>query len=113
MQENLRLIIAKSPAAAGEAMQTIKAIGANSPIVQTRYNRAVTMALADPQAEFTADERAQLAEAVATEGNGLERLTLYVKPDQAKEIRHAAVNAGKRLSEYLKEAVLERVEKGG
>ncbi len=112
MQDNLRLIIAKSPSAYREAMKTLQAIGANSPIVQTRYNHTVQMALDDPEAEFTAEERAQLAEAVTVEeSNDLERLTLYVRSEDAKAIRHAAVNAGKRLSEYLKETVLERVRK--
>lgn len=61
MQDALKLIIGKSPAASCMAAKTLQAIGAGSPMVQHRYNHTVALALGDQGAEFTADERALIA----------------------------------------------------
>lgn len=61
MFDALRTIIARSPAAAREAIHCLRAIAVNSPAVQAHYNNAVRLALGDPQAAFTAEERALLA----------------------------------------------------
>ena len=58
----LRLIAAKSPNAMREAIKTIQAIDLNSPVAQRRYNHTVQIAFNDPQAEFSADERAMIAD---------------------------------------------------
>lgn len=60
MTNALRLITARSADAGAEAMHTLRAISAHSPILQIRYNRTVEMALADRAANWTADERALL-----------------------------------------------------
>ena len=72
----LRLIAAKSPNAMREAINTIRAINLNSPVAQRRYNRVVEIAFNDPQAEFSADERAMIADGLdIVEQSG--RPTLY------------------------------------
>jgi hypothetical protein len=72
----LRLIAAKSPNAMHEAIKTIQAIDLNSPMAQRRYNHTVQIAFNDPQAEFSADERAMIADGLdIVEQSG--RPTLY------------------------------------
>ncbi len=61
MDDALKLIIARSPAATAEAVSTLRAIGAKSPTVQQRYQHTVELALNDPDADFTADERSLIA----------------------------------------------------
>lgn len=62
MIEALKLIIARSPAAANEAVRTIAAERINSPVAARRYLHVLQMALNDPQAEFSNAEREMLAE---------------------------------------------------
>lgn len=61
MQDALRIIAAKSPDARSEAVKTLQAISAGSPIVQHRYNRTIFLAFGDSQADFTADEHVLIA----------------------------------------------------
>ena len=52
MEDALRLIIAKSPSAAGQAMKTLHALSVKSPLLQHRYNATLDMALNDLQADL-------------------------------------------------------------
>jgi hypothetical protein len=61
MKTALQIIISKSPAAASDAADCLKAIRVKSPAVQSRYENVVRVAFGDPQAEFTTDERAIIA----------------------------------------------------
>lgn len=63
MEQALKIIIAKSANAFHEAIQCLHALRVNSPMTQNRYNHCLSIALHDPHAVFTADERAILAEA--------------------------------------------------
>ena len=53
IEEALKVIIAKSPDAASQAIKTIHAMNVKSPLRQHRYNATVDAALNDPKAEFT------------------------------------------------------------
>lgn len=70
MKQALQIIIAKSPSASDEAMDCLKAIQVRSPIVQRRYENAVRLAFADPQAEFTPEERELIAGYLANDDEG-------------------------------------------
>ncbi len=63
MIDALRIIIAGSPEAARLAAQTMRAIMAGGPktAVQQRYNWVAELALSDPQAEFTREQRTLIA----------------------------------------------------
>ncbi len=61
VENALRIIIAKSPAAMREAIDTFQALDAQRIAIQQQYNQVVQLALNDPQAEFTGEERAILA----------------------------------------------------
>lgn len=61
MKQALQLIVSKSPAAADEALDCLKAIRAKSPVVGRRYEHTVQIALNDPQAEWTPADRALVA----------------------------------------------------
>ena len=64
IDEALRVIIAASPAGAGEAMVCIQAMRSKSPIIGVRFNRAVELAFSDPEAQFTTEQRAAIAQMV-------------------------------------------------
>lgn len=106
MENALRIIIARSPDAARHAINTIRAIQARSPIVQDRYNRVVDLALSDPQATFTAEERAALAEFVTVSGSdtGTREYTLRVRltDNERDDLEARAENAGQSLSQYVR-----------
>lgn len=103
MSDALRTIIAGSPAAARDAMDCLRAIAAKSPIVQTRYNNAVSVALSDPQAEFTAEQRALMAEhVVVDDAETRSVITLRLTPSERAAIASAADGAGQTVSEYMR-----------
>lgn len=105
MMEALRVIVGGSPAAGREAMQAIKALHAGSPIVQSRYNRAVSTALSDPEAQFTPEERRLLAGAVAGEGGDTRRervLHIRLTEDEHARLTDAADAAGQAVSVYVR-----------
>lgn len=60
MIETLQLILSRSSAAQGEAMNALKAIRVKSPMVERRYERTLSTALADPAVDWTMEERALL-----------------------------------------------------
>jgi len=104
MEDALRLIIAQSPDAAREAMKTLMAIRAGSPAVQQRYNHVVEIALADPSAMFTAQERALIAEHISasdveTRDN---TLSLRLTCEERAQLEAAASAAGLSLSQYAR-----------
>lgn len=105
MEQALKLIIVKSPDAMREAMKTLQAIRAKSPIVQQRYNRVVDMALNDSQAEFTAEERAVLAAPLTGNEDEGRAFMLRVRLTEAEraELQEEANAANKNMSEYVRQ----------
>lgn len=108
MIDALKLIVARSPMAASQAMQCISAIKAKSPVVQHRYNRCVEAAFSDPNAEFSADERELIAEYVASEG-GEDRpqskffdVRIRVNATEKAAIQQKAANAGLTVSDFIR-----------
>jgi hypothetical protein len=61
----LRLIAARSPRAADRALTAIRAAEVRSPVLATRLLHVVRDALRDTEAEWTPDERAQIAALIA------------------------------------------------
>jgi hypothetical protein len=103
--EALKIIIAKSPNAAEEAIRTIAAARNNSPILQVRYSNVLIRALADPRAEFTPDERELLAAVIETPGTATRDFTLNLRLTSSErvELEQAAQTAGLSLSEYSRQ----------
>jgi len=105
----LKLIIARSPRAAGDAITAIAAARNNSPVLDVRYLRVMQLALNDPDAEFSAAERAQLAEGVPNPGGSEARsYTLHVRmsDDERARLTALAEADGIGLSEYVRRKVL-------
>lgn len=103
MSDALRMIITGSPAAARDAMDCLRAIAVRSPMVQQRYNNAVHVALGDPQAEFTAEQRAMIAEHLQIDdAETREVVSVRLTPSERAEIAHAADAAGQTVSEYMR-----------
>jgi hypothetical protein len=102
--EALKLIIARSPRAAEHAVIAIQAARNKSPILQARYAQVLTMALADPAAEFTADERAVLAAGIDGGDAGGRDFTLRVRLTEQERVSlsDAADAEGISLSEYVR-----------
>lgn len=110
MTEALRVIIGGSPAAGQEAIRTMRAIQAGSPIVQARYNRTVELALGDDGASFTPAERRLLAvsvDAVDGEPERRERvLHIRLTEDEHARLQDAAGAAGQSVSVYVRGRIL-------
>jgi hypothetical protein len=109
MLEALRLIVARSPMAGHDAVQTLRAYHARSPILGTRYALVLEQALADPDAQFTPEERQLLADAIVTgpiEGgdDGARDQTVRFRATAAEveALRQAAGPAGQTISEYVR-----------
>lgn len=105
MKDALQIIISRSAAAADEAMDCLKAIRAKSPMVVRRYENAVGLALSDPQASFTADERALIASYLAGDEGALKPRSVRLSDEdwaQARKIGggDATVGIRKALKEY-------------
>lgn len=104
MEDALRLIIAKSPAAAGQAIKTLHAVSVKSPLLQHRYNATLDMALNDPQAEFTPAERATLAQfAAAGEKIRETRLQVRLTISEKLYLQQLAAERNLTLSDYVRE----------
>ncbi len=106
MIEALRIIAAKSPHAGTQAMQCIKAIQVNSPIVKERYNRVVEMAFSDPQAEFTSGDRQLIAESInGGESNRTATVRFRVSPAEQEDLQRMADDAGVTVSDYIRSRI--------
>lgn len=62
MRDALLTIISKSDRATPHAVKTMKALNAESPILQQRYQMTVEVAFDDPNAEFTDEERQRIVQ---------------------------------------------------
>lgn len=104
MIDALRIIVAKSPNAASQAMTTIAALGNNSPMAQQRYNMVVQIALNDPSANFTDAERAVLAENLDITGNSQRTFMLRVRLTETEraELQKLADESGQTMSDYAR-----------
>lgn len=112
MESALRIIIARSPNATGEAIATLAAIRAKSPVLQLRYNHAAELAFNDPGATFTPEERAEIA---ANLGSGVDEIrdyTLRIRLTDAERIdlTRMAEAAGMSMSEYVRARVFAQGE---
>jgi len=108
MIDALRLMIARSPQASGQAIDCIKAIKAKSPVLQHRYNRAAEAAFADPNAEFAPDERELIASYIDDEGgDGPKLLDVRIRVDQAEKaaIQQMATDAGMTVTEFIRSKI--------
>jgi len=104
--EALKIIIARSPNAAEEAVRTIQAARNNSPILQTRYANVLIRALADGQATFTPEERELIASAIEAP-TGTRDVTLRVRltTSENAQLTEAADQAGQSVSEYVRRKI--------
>jgi len=109
MEKALKLIIARSPDGAYEAMRTLLAIRVSSPMIQQRYHRTIEIALGDPQAQFTADERALLAEHLEIVPDGTRDFTLRIRLTAAEheELIATADDEHTTVSEFVRRQLFE------
>lgn len=111
MEEALRIIVAKSPMAGSQAMQTLQAIKAKSPVLQDRYNRTVQTALSDSQADFTSEERALIASCVgsgaADDATPLRVLDVRVRvtPEEKERIQQMAADEDMNVSDFIRDRI--------
>lgn len=99
MRDALTLIISKSPGAMREAIKCLQAIGANSSIVQQRYNYVVDIALNDQHAGFTAKERTLIAsylDIADTAGSRNKLVQIRVTAQEKADLEIMAAAAGFR-----------------
>lgn len=101
----LRLIVTKSPAAFQEAAKTLAARN----VLPLRLSVVAEMALRDGEAEWTAQERAQIAALLQPESDAGEPRTLdvRVRVNEAEKasIQSAAAAAGQTVSDYIRDRI--------
>ncbi len=101
MIEALRIIAAKSPAAAAEAIKTLKI-----PVKtrQIRYNFVADMAINDPEANFSAEERALIVKFIEPIDQAKSRMLppIRVTEEEYAQIVDAAHLAGTTVSSYIR-----------
>jgi len=107
MEEALRIIISKSTNATSEAIQCLAAIRAKSPVLQLRYNHCVTLAFNDPEANFSREERALIAEHLGTGADDSRSYTLRIRLTDAEraELTRLAESVGLTMSEYVRKHI--------
>lgn len=103
----LKIIIAKSPAAARRAAHAIQVVQVNSMSANTRYFEAVRAALDDPDASFTAEDRAALAAGYTVEPDETRDYTLRIRlTDRERQaLALASETAGMTISEYARQMI--------
>lgn len=108
--EALKIIIAKSPRAGEEAIRTIAAARNKSPILQARYSNVLIRAFADPEANFTPEERETLAAGIEAPNTGNRGYTIQVRLNTSEyaSISGSAEMAGQSISEYVRQKLFEK-----
>lgn len=105
----LRLIAAKAPSATHEALGAIRGQQVGSPLAARRAERAASMALEDPQAEWTAEERLLLASLLGADGPDEEprRLDLRIRVNEREKaiVQRLAEDAGMTVSDFIRSKI--------
>lgn len=104
ISDALRLIAGKSPDALHEALGALKGQQVKSPMAQRRADRAIEMALRDPQAGFTSAERVELAALLSGAGNETRSLDVRVRVtvEEKERIQEMADEAGMTVSDFIR-----------
>lgn len=101
----LRLIVTKSPAAFQEAAKTLAA----RVVLPLRISNVAAMALRDTVAQWTAQDRAQIANLLQPEPDNDEtrNLDIRFRVNQAEKtaIQAAADQAGMTVSDYIRKCI--------
>ena len=107
MEEALKLIIARSPNAAREAITCMRALAAKSPVVMQRYMHAMELALNDPTAIFSPKERVLLAEPleVSEDENRSKTLRIRLTDSEWETLNEWAAKANMDKSKYVRSVV--------
>jgi hypothetical protein len=106
IEQALRLAVAKSPATLTEAPRALRALG-RSPIATQRAQRVLEIALTDPQATFTEQERSELAALLAATGDDTRSvdIRLRVTPAEKADIQSMADEAGVNVSVFIRSKI--------
>jgi hypothetical protein len=106
MEEALKLIIGRSSLAMREAIDCLRAISARSPIVAQRYANALSLALNDPEAQFTPEERQILADAYQTPGGrGGHMLRIRLSEQEHTVLVERSEAVGETMSDYARKRI--------
>lgn len=102
----LKLIITRSPNASANAMTALRAAQNNSPVINKRYAICLELALNDPQAEFTPQERADLVSLLDGAGTSSRTVMIAVRLTQA-EYETVREQAGEQsIADYVRDRIL-------
>jgi L-serine deaminase len=103
MTTPLALIAARSPDAARTATDALRAQQNGSPMAAARAARAARLALSDPVATFSADERRQIAEMLDTERDV--DIRLRVTLDEKERVQAMADALGLTVSAFVRQRI--------
>ena len=106
MENALRIIISGSATASQEAIDCMRAIREDSPVVALRFERVVKMALSDPRAEFTQEERRTLSDALLPADTSRSFvLRIRLTDEERSHLTAAAAGLGQSMSEYARRKI--------
>lgn len=109
IQEACKLIVGRSPQAAQAALVCLKAARHNSPVLAARYEMVLAEAISDPEAGWTAQERADLASALVDTGEPERKsqmLSLRLSGAEMAFVADQAEKAGVSVSDYIRSKIL-------
>lgn len=99
----LRLIIARSGDASKEAVTAIRALKANSHIIQIRLNRVAELALNDHLCDWSSDEREMIAGLLqAEDSRRTKMLPIRLSEQEHAELGRLADEAGQTMADYIR-----------
>lgn len=100
----LAIIAGGSPAAARMATDALRAQQNGSPMAAARAARAARLALSDPQATFTAEERRAIAELLENDRDAAP-IRFRVTSDERTRLEQMAENAQLSISDFIRQKI--------
>lgn len=107
----MRLIAAKSPNATHAALLAFRALQNNSPLGESRAQRAIEVALRDRESTFTTEDRSSLALLFMGQDPNQEEeprtldLRIRVNADEKQHVKDLADEAGLSVSNFIRQRV--------
>ncbi|HOJ21822.1 MAG TPA: hypothetical protein PLY56_09830 [Armatimonadota bacterium] len=106
VRDALKLLALRAPSLQGEAL---KALSAPPAAATLRYRTILQLALCDPEANWTDEERLALLDVLAPPSQGEERteqLNIRLSPSEVAIVRMMAEAEGMTVSAYVRKRIL-------
>lgn len=103
MEEALKLITAKSPMARRDAGLVMRLLVLGSKGAGQRYQSVLVTALADPEADFTAEEKQMLVRAGGSNEQMTAKLSIVMTETERAKLESMAAEARLSMSKFVRQ----------